>query len=227
MKCELCRGELKNKLITYTTEHGGSLIVVENVPASVCINCGGEILTPPVLDNIKKITSEKKPKKHIEVPLYDLSELEIIDNTYNSPEYHTPSRCVFNLRTDLKNLMKKVEGESEHHVWITGGNNMKHPDEEILKQLIGAFSPVSGEKVQKIVKGTVEGGYIVSEIKKELDDQGKPLADPIAKMIYSAGKNIWHLYWVWRSGIWQDYGSYPDLNHVVEQIKEDKLRFCA
>jgi len=228
VKCEFCKGKLENKLITYNRFDEGLPVIIENVPALVCLKCGGEILTPPVLDAIKKVIGEKKPEKEITIPVYDLSKIELGDMRYNSPEYHTPSRCIFSTRTDLRTLKKSQEGKSETQIWIKGGNNIPHPDEGILKELNTAFSTTQGSKVKHVVTGTSEGGYIVYEIKEELlDEQGKPTHLPVAKMIYGENENLWQLYWIWRSGIWQEYGNYPDLNHVVDQIKEDKLRFCA
>jgi YgiT-type zinc finger domain-containing protein len=226
LNCELCKGQLADKMITYARwDH--SPFIVENVPAKVCMQCGGELLTPPILDAIKKIISEKKPRKHQSVPVFDLSEVDTGDVRLISPEYHPDSKCVFHNKVDLRSLKKMLQGKTESKVWVKGVNNLKHPDEETLRQLKEAFSSPPDEPIQNIVDGT-EDGYILYELRGSiLNDRGEPVKLPVAKMTYIGKQNIWQLYWIWRSGIWQEYGAYPELNQVVEQIKEDKLRFCA
>lgn len=224
MNCELCGGQLAEKFVTHA-ELSEEPAIVKNVFATVCLQCNGEILTPPVLENIKKIIKESKPVSYINIPVYDLSGKDMGDPRLLAPEYHPPARCVFKANTDLRALKNIKAGKTESTLWIKGGNDVSHPDNNILKQLLKAFENLPESKVKNIVEGAKDG-YILYELKEDfLDEEGNPRKLPVAKMTLI--KNKWQLYWIWRSGIWQEYDIYNDLNQVIDRIKEDKLRFCA
>ena len=223
MNCELCRGELSNKLITYTEWNDTSPVIVKNVPAKVCVECNGEVLTPPVLNAIKKVIENNKNGSYVKVPVFELSDDDVGDPRLNNPDYHSPTQCLFRCTTDLRTLKHLKEGKAEVEIWVDEGDVKSHPHEKILAQLSKAFEPTSDSSVKNVVK-TTENGYIVYEVKVNEEDKKEELR-PVAKMTYK--DEIWSLFWIWRSGIWQEYGTYSTLSQVVEQIKEDKLRFCA
>jgi YgiT-type zinc finger domain-containing protein len=76
MKCVFCRGTLETKLIRYVHEYKGAVIIVENVPAEVCSQCGEPLLHPDVVERIQRIVWEQpSPKRRDSVPVYDLSEV--------------------------------------------------------------------------------------------------------------------------------------------------------
>ena len=47
-QCAFCQGDLDEKTITYPTEFDGRVVIVDNVPALVCSQCGEVALRPGV-----------------------------------------------------------------------------------------------------------------------------------------------------------------------------------
>ena len=72
MTCELCGAAIVEQEVTYTLEMNGKLIVVEHVPAKVCLQCGERRFAPETVERLQKIIWEqKKPSRVIETPVYD------------------------------------------------------------------------------------------------------------------------------------------------------------
>ena len=75
-KCPICGGVMENKKITYPQEYKGRIVILENVPAEVCRQCGEVLLKPDVLKKVQELVwSETKPKRTAQVPVYDLTEV--------------------------------------------------------------------------------------------------------------------------------------------------------
>lgn len=73
MKCELCGGKTEQTLTTYTLLYEGHWIIVENVPAKVCFQCGEKLFSPETVEQLQKVIwSKRKPVKKIETPVFDL-----------------------------------------------------------------------------------------------------------------------------------------------------------
>lgn len=73
--CTACPGELKQETVKYTQWYQGRLIVIENVPAWVCDNCGETYYDPEIVERIQTlIWSDAEPTRVIEAPVYDLAE---------------------------------------------------------------------------------------------------------------------------------------------------------
>jgi len=61
-------------VVTYTIEHKGQIIVIEDVPARVCAETGEQYFAPETVEHIQAlIDSQKKPDKVIETPVYKYS----------------------------------------------------------------------------------------------------------------------------------------------------------
>ena len=61
-----------NTTVTYTLEHDGRLILVEHVPARVCVETGEQFFAPNTVEHLQSlINSEKQPARMIETPVYD------------------------------------------------------------------------------------------------------------------------------------------------------------
>lgn len=72
MKCDLCGGAMLEKKTTYTLEIHKRFVMVENVPAKVCQQCGEMLYSPDVVDRLQKtIWNNKEPEKTIETPVFD------------------------------------------------------------------------------------------------------------------------------------------------------------
>ena len=75
-KCPICGGKLELKKITHPQKYQDKVIVLENVPAEVCRQCGEVLLSPEVAKKMQKLVwSEAKPKRTLQVPVYDLTEV--------------------------------------------------------------------------------------------------------------------------------------------------------
>ena len=58
--------------VTYTLEHGGKFLIVENVPARVCKETGEQLFAPETVEHIQGIIkSRKRPDRMIETPVYN------------------------------------------------------------------------------------------------------------------------------------------------------------
>ena len=62
------------KLISYILFYEGHWVIVENVPASVCQQCGERLFAPKVVEELQNtIWSKQSPVKKIETPVFDLA----------------------------------------------------------------------------------------------------------------------------------------------------------
>jgi len=74
MKCDLCGGKVTQELTSYTLFYEGQWIIVENVPARVCHQCGEKLFTPQTVEKLQKIIWEHhKPVKKVETPVYEFA----------------------------------------------------------------------------------------------------------------------------------------------------------
>ncbi len=76
MSCALCKSETEQRLIRYVQEFDGRVVVIENVPAEVCAQCGEEYIRPEVARKIQRLVwEEPSPKKTLKVPYYDFEKV--------------------------------------------------------------------------------------------------------------------------------------------------------
>lgn len=74
MKCDICGGKRMQSLIDYSVFYQGKPIVVENVPAEVCQQCGEQYFEPETVRMLQSVVwSKRKPKRTIETPVYDMA----------------------------------------------------------------------------------------------------------------------------------------------------------
>jgi HTH-type transcriptional regulator / antitoxin MqsA len=75
MRCSFCGGELRKASVTFSYEENDTYLLVERVPAEVCLKCGERLYTPEVTDTLLQIARQPaKPKRTIRVPVYDFTE---------------------------------------------------------------------------------------------------------------------------------------------------------
>ncbi len=75
MRCPFCKAETEERLIRYVQEFDGRVVIVENVPAKVCTQCGEELIQPEIAEKIQRLVWEQpSPKREAHVPIYDLAE---------------------------------------------------------------------------------------------------------------------------------------------------------
>ena len=76
MRCALCKGETEGRLIRYVQEFEGRVVVIENVPAEVCAQCGEKYIRPGVAKKIQRLVwEEPSPEKTLTVPFYDFQKV--------------------------------------------------------------------------------------------------------------------------------------------------------
>ena len=62
------------KKVTYTLEVDGRFVIVENVPARVCVETGERFFSPEVVEQLQKIIWEdRNPVRTIETPVFEFA----------------------------------------------------------------------------------------------------------------------------------------------------------
>jgi YgiT-type zinc finger domain-containing protein len=60
--------------VTYTLEIEGSVIIVENVPARVCVETGEQFFSPETVALLQRIIWEdREPTRIVEVPVFEFA----------------------------------------------------------------------------------------------------------------------------------------------------------
>ncbi|MBN1286715.1 MAG: YgiT-type zinc finger protein [Anaerolineae bacterium] len=67
-----CKGKLEKKLVARIQEYEGRWIVIENLPALVCDQCGEQFYTPQTHDLVVSlITGKTRPVRTEVIEVYD------------------------------------------------------------------------------------------------------------------------------------------------------------
>ncbi len=72
--CPLCGGSKTEGFTTFTVDMGDSLVVIRNVPATLCSLCGNEWLSDEVAESIEK-TVEAAKNKRLQLEVTQFSEV--------------------------------------------------------------------------------------------------------------------------------------------------------
>lgn len=70
--CPTCGGNLEQGETTFTVDFASGVVVIRNVPATICSLCGQEWLDDIITDKIEAIVKEAK-EKHSVVEVMSLS----------------------------------------------------------------------------------------------------------------------------------------------------------
>ena len=63
-----------DRLVTYTVEVDGAVIVIEHVPARVCLETGEQFFSPQTVERIHAIVrGGAKPARTMTAPVYDFA----------------------------------------------------------------------------------------------------------------------------------------------------------
>ncbi|MBR1654646.1 MAG: type II toxin-antitoxin system MqsA family antitoxin [Clostridia bacterium] len=73
MKCFMCKGETEKKLVNYLVDIDNTIIIIKEVPANVCKQCGERYFDNDVMRNLEKIIDEVK-KVSIEISIVNYNE---------------------------------------------------------------------------------------------------------------------------------------------------------
>ncbi len=71
--CEYCGGAIVEKRVTLHRKVRGKYILIENVPAGVCTQCGTRYYAANVLKTIEEmIRGRRAAERNVRVPVYSL-----------------------------------------------------------------------------------------------------------------------------------------------------------
>lgn len=60
--------------VTYTLEVDGKFIIIENVPARVCLETGERFFSPDTVEHLQQIAwGQRQPNRVIETPVYEFA----------------------------------------------------------------------------------------------------------------------------------------------------------
>ena len=69
--CEYCSGKVVEKRVTLHRKVKGKYVIIEDVPAGVCTECGTRYYTASVLKTVEaSIHGRRKAKREVLVPVY-------------------------------------------------------------------------------------------------------------------------------------------------------------
>lgn len=72
MKCHSCGGKIVAQKVTFGYDHHGDYLLIENVPAEFCVQCGEKTYSPGVTDELIRLAKKRlKPAKTVLVPVFD------------------------------------------------------------------------------------------------------------------------------------------------------------
>ncbi len=63
MECFMCKGELKEKTVSYMVDLENTIIIIKGVPAKVCSQCGEQYFDDDTSRNIEAIVNQLKDLK--------------------------------------------------------------------------------------------------------------------------------------------------------------------
>ncbi len=61
--CPLCGGEKKAGKTTFTADLGFGVVVVRNVPATVCVQCGADWIQDSIAARLEEIVNDARKKQ--------------------------------------------------------------------------------------------------------------------------------------------------------------------
>ena len=59
--------------VTYAIELDGKFVLVENVPARVCVETGERFFSPETVERLQEMIWERKPNRFIETPVFQFA----------------------------------------------------------------------------------------------------------------------------------------------------------
>lgn len=69
--CYFCGGKVVERLLPREIRWKGQLLIFEDVPMGVCLQCGEKFLRPEVAKKIDAaLQSAKRPSRTVQVPVY-------------------------------------------------------------------------------------------------------------------------------------------------------------
>jgi len=74
MNNDIWKETMVEQKVTYTLEINGKFIIIENVPARVCLETGERFFSPETVEQLQKmIWEDRKPIRVIETPVFEFA----------------------------------------------------------------------------------------------------------------------------------------------------------
>lgn len=74
MKSNQWKETMVDQKVRYTLEVEGKLIIIENVPARVCLETGEQFFSPETVEHLQQMVWEqRKPARVVEVPVFEFA----------------------------------------------------------------------------------------------------------------------------------------------------------
>lgn len=74
MKSKGWKETMVERRVRYTLEVEGKLIIIENVPARVCLETGEQFFSPETVEHLQRMVWEqRKPTRVVEVPVFEFA----------------------------------------------------------------------------------------------------------------------------------------------------------
>jgi YgiT-type zinc finger domain-containing protein len=70
----MCKGKIQNNFSTFTTDIGGCIIIVKNVPSQICDQCGEVSYTTDVASRLEQIVNSIKKSALTEIAVVSYTE---------------------------------------------------------------------------------------------------------------------------------------------------------
>ncbi len=74
MKADIWKETMVEKKVTYTLEFDDRFIIIENVPARVCLETGERFFSPQIVERVQQlIWGQQQPSRVIQTPVYEFT----------------------------------------------------------------------------------------------------------------------------------------------------------
>ncbi len=74
MSSEAWKEAFVEQKVTYVLEQQGKVVIVEHVPARVCIETGERLFAPDIVERLQQIAWEqRKPTRVVETPVFEFA----------------------------------------------------------------------------------------------------------------------------------------------------------
>ena len=74
MECFMCKGKTEKQLVNYIVDMGKTVIIIKEVPANVCTQCGERYFDDEVMEKLEKIIDNVK-KIAVEISVVRYNEI--------------------------------------------------------------------------------------------------------------------------------------------------------
>jgi len=74
MKTDIWKETMVDQEVSYTLEAHGRFIIIQNVPARVCLETGERFFSPETVEQLQRtIWGKRKPRRLIQTPVFDFA----------------------------------------------------------------------------------------------------------------------------------------------------------